>query len=77
MVEDIKKMVADLNPFDDFDENTDLLEDGILDSIDITELIDKLETKYNIEIPLTDINEKNFNTINNICVFLHEKYKFR
>ena len=44
-------------------ENDSLSETGLIDSITLLELIDFLEEKYNIQIPLEMITPENFDTL--------------
>ena len=44
-------------------ENDSLSESGVIDSITLLQLIDFLESKYNIEIPVEMITPENFDTL--------------
>jgi len=47
-------------------ENDSLSETGIIDSITLLQLIDFLEEKYNIQIPVEMITPENFDTLEGI-----------
>ena len=47
-------------------ENDSLSETGVIDSITLLQLIDFLEGKYSIEIPLDMITMENFDTLSGI-----------
>jgi acyl carrier protein len=47
-------------------ENDSLTETGVIDSIIMLELVDFLESKYNIEIPINMLTSQNFDTLANI-----------
>jgi acyl carrier protein len=51
----------------------DVLADGIIDSLGITELIAFLEDKYAIEVGDEDIDAENFRTIDDIVAFVTRK----
>jgi acyl carrier protein len=51
----------------------DLLAEGIIDSLGITELITFLEGKYGIEILDDDIDVENFRSIESIVTFVERK----
>lgn len=51
----------------------DLLADGIIDSLGITELIVFLEGKYAIKVDDDDIDAENFRTIDGIAAFVEKK----
>ena len=44
-------------------ENDSLSETGVIDSITLLQLVDFLESKYNIEIPVEMITPENFDTL--------------
>lgn len=45
------------------DLNTNLIEEGLIDSFDIINVISELEQEFDIEFEATDIVEENFSTI--------------
>lgn len=55
------------------DSETQLVEEGILDSITILYLIEELEQEYDIKIDLKEVTESNFSTINAICNLVMRK----
>lgn len=54
----------------DIDDATLLFEDEILDSISILYLVSELEDKYSVQIPIEDIIEENFKSINHIVSYM-------
>lgn len=66
MKEQIIKMLNELN--DDFTgyQGTNMLEDHILDSFSVMELVANIEDLYEIEIDAEDIVTKNFETVDSI-----------
>ena len=49
---------------------TPLVEDGIIDSMGVIELISFIKTTYNIEIDMDDLTIDNFATVNDIMNFI-------
>ena len=47
----------------DFDTCTTLIDDGILSSLDIIQLIGALNDKFDLSIPATEIVPENFNSV--------------
>jgi acyl carrier protein len=54
----------------DFDENTNLIERGIVDSMSLVRLISFLEENYNIQVQDEDIVPENFSSLTKIASFL-------
>jgi acyl carrier protein len=53
--------------------DSDMLSDGIIDSLGITELISFLEGRYGIKIDDDDIDAENFRSIDSIVAFVQQK----
>lgn len=51
----------------------DLLADGIIDSLGITELITFLERRYGIKVEDDDVEAENFRSIDSIVAFVEQK----
>jgi acyl carrier protein len=62
----IREMIEEINPYEDFDENTKLFEEDILDSLGLMFLIDQIEMEYQIRFNDEDISFENFATISEI-----------
>jgi len=52
------------------DVNTDLIEEGLLDSMILVDLIVHLETQFKIEIPVAKLEFDQFRTVTGIAHFL-------
>jgi acyl carrier protein len=59
----------------DFDENTNLIERGIVDSMSLVRLISFLEENYEIQVQDEDIVPENFLSLNKISSFIAERCK--
>jgi D-alanine--poly(phosphoribitol) ligase subunit 2 len=66
ITEKVLKLVRDLTENNDVQFNTNLLDEGILDSLTTIELISKLEDEFKINIDSEDLNHQNFNTVSKI-----------
>lgn len=69
----MKEIIADINPFDEFDIDTDLLGEGILDSLTLMLFIDNLEDRLDITISVDEVTRENFYSIQTIMDLLENK----
>ncbi len=76
-VDSVKKFVmetiCEVAVDSDIDMDTLLFEEDILDSLSILYLIEELEEEYNIEVPLEEVTENNFSTVNDISNYVMER----
>ena len=54
----------------DFEEDTELIESGLLDSIDFVSIIGKIEEKYGVEVSPDLIDPDNFINVDSIVAML-------
>ncbi len=59
-------VIKEINPFDDFDEKTDLIGEGILDSLTLMTFIEQIENRVDVHIPEETIEIENFLNIESI-----------
>jgi acyl carrier protein len=57
----------------DFDENTNLIERGIIDSMSLMRLISFIEEKYDIRVQDEDIVPEHFSSLNKIVSFIAQR----
>ena len=74
MKQKIIELLSGIRPECDFTQSVDFIEEGMLDSMDIVNLVTEMEEEFDIDIPATDISIKNFNNINSI-IELVEKHR--
>jgi acyl carrier protein len=58
---------------DGLDDDTSFLEEGILDSTGVLELINFLEEEYSIQVDDEELIPENLDSINNVCSFMQKK----
>ena len=63
MRDTILEILADIIDEDDLDTCTTLIDDGVLSSLDIIQLIGALNEEFDISIPATEIIPQNFNSV--------------
>ena len=61
-MEKLLEILADLHPEVDFENTTDLVDDGILDSLDIVSLVAQIDAEFGVTIPAEEIIPENFNS---------------
>ncbi|MCI6373932.1 MAG: phosphopantetheine-binding protein [Clostridiales bacterium] len=54
----------------DFGTCTTLIDDGLLSSLDVIQLIGALNDEFDISIPATEIIPDNFNSVDAICAMV-------
>lgn len=50
--------------------DTDLIDEGLLDSLVFVDLIVKLETTFGVEVPVADLDIEQFRSVTRICEFV-------
>lgn len=71
MKEQIIKILSELRPeFDFTQEGVNYIEEGMLDSFDIVNLVNELDDTYGISIDGVDILPENFSSVDAICALL-------
>ena len=63
MKDTILDILSDLIDDDNLETRTTLIDDGVLSSLDIIQLIGALNDEFDISIPATEIIPKNFNSV--------------
>ena len=62
-MEKLLAILNELKPGVDFESQTKIVDDGILDSLTIARLIGMLEDEFDIEFEVTDLIPENFNSV--------------
>ena len=70
MMEDLMEILRDLRPDVDFENETALIDDGILGSFDITALVNEIMDEFDVEISMADLEPENFNSAQAIFEFI-------
>ena len=66
LLEEIVNMITEINPYEEFDEDTLLFECDILDSLGLMQWVVNLEDTYSIRIDEMLITSENFRTVRHI-----------
>ncbi|MDR2085179.1 MAG: acyl carrier protein [Bacteroidales bacterium] len=68
----IIEILSELRPEFDFSENVNFIEEGMLDSFDVINLVTSLDQEYNISIDGMDILPENFSSVESIIKLLRK-----
>ena len=60
------ELLSEINDEVDFENETALVDDGLIDSLELTEIISGLNTVFGVRIPARDIEPENFNSVDAI-----------
>lgn len=71
----ILKMLQELQPTSNFEKSENFIEDGLLDSFDIVQLVSDIETEFNVVISALEILPENFDSIDSICNLINKSKK--
>ena len=63
-MEQLEQILQEIRPDLDFQKETKLIDNGILDSFDIISIVGELNTAFDIEINVEDLLPENFNSMN-------------
>lgn len=66
IIDILSEIAEDVN----FDSCTTLIDDGLLSSLDVIQLIGALNDEFDVSIPATEIIPDNFNSVDAICAMV-------
>lgn len=59
---ELLEILKEVKPGVDFEKETSLVDDGILDSLDIISIISEVSDEFDVKIPPEEITPENFNS---------------
>ncbi len=62
MKEEILKILKEFRPDIQADNREDLIDAGILDSLDIVNIVAEMESEFDVSIPVEEVVPENFNS---------------
>lgn len=69
-MEKLMELLQELRPDVDFENETALIDDGILGSFDITSLVNAIMDEFDVELDMADLEPENFNSAAAIWEFI-------
>ena len=61
-MEKLLEILNGIHPEVDFENNEELIDDGILDSLDIVTIVTEIDAEFDVTIPAEEIIPENFNS---------------
>lgn len=61
-MEKLLKILKDIRPDIDFENETALIDDGILDSFDVVSIISALDDEFGVQVRISELDPDNFNS---------------
>ncbi len=62
-MEQLLELLKSVRPDVDFENETALIDDGILDSFDVVSIISELDDQFDVQIRITELDPENFNSV--------------
>lgn len=67
MREQIIEILTEICPGVDFEQETSLIDDGLIDSLDIVAVVTDLMDTFDVQLGVDDLTPENFNSVEAIC----------
>ena len=61
-MEELLEILQDIKPGVDFENETALIDNGVLDSLDIIKLVGQISDEFDVDVEVTDLVPANFNS---------------
>ena len=65
-MEKLLELLKGVRPDVDFENETALIDDGLLDSFDVVSIISEIDDVFGVQIRITELDPDNFNSAENI-----------
>ena len=62
-MEKLLEILAGIRPDVDFENETALIDDGILDSFDVVSIISALDDEFDVQVRISELDPDNFNSV--------------
>lgn len=71
-MEKLLEILKGIRPDVDFETETALIDDGILDSFDVVSIISELDDAFGVQVRITELDPENFNSAESIWKLVQE-----
>ena len=62
-MEKLLEILKGVRPDVEFENETALIDDGILDSFDVVSIISELDDQFGVQVRITELDPENFNSV--------------
>lgn len=66
------EILEEVKPDVDFEKETAIIDDGILDSMDVVDLVVSISDEFGVDIPAGEILEENFNSVDAMLALIEK-----
>ena len=73
MKEKLLEILTDVCPGVDFEEETALIDDGVIESLDLVSLVTEMMDAFEIELTVEDLLPENFNSVEAMLALIESK----
>lgn len=71
-MEKLMKILKDIRPDVDFENEKALIDDGYLDSFDVVSIISALDDEFGVQVRINELDPENFNSVDVIWKLVQE-----
>ncbi len=72
MRDELIEILEEIRPDVDFENEENLITDGILDSIDVVSLVGEIDEAFDVQIHVEDLTPDNFNSVDAIIALIEK-----
>lgn len=65
-MDELIKILSEIRPDVDFENETALIDDGLLDSFDVVSIISEIDDVFDVQIRIAELDPDNFNSAESI-----------
>lgn len=69
-MEKLLELLKSVRPDVDFENESALIDDGILDSFDVVSIISEIDDTFGVQIRVTELDPENFNSVENLWALI-------
>lgn len=73
MRQTLLKLLSDCCPSVDFEHETALIDDGLLESLDIVMIVTDIMHEFDVELNVDDLLPENFNSVDDMLALIRSK----